>query len=124
MTSYQETEVARGVRRRQRRVHAQLAVCLLRQPGRSGQGQVRRDGAPARGREPVGRNCRRLAAGISKFSKKIPVATEFVRYMTSPGAQKFMAIYSTNPPTIPAVAKDPSVGKRIRGSPRSRTSRE
>ena len=23
--------------------------------------------------------------GISKFSKKIPVATEFVRYMTSPG---------------------------------------
>ena len=45
--------------------------------------------------------------GISRYSKKVPVATEFVRYMTSPGAQKFMAIYSTNPPTIPAVAKDP-----------------
>jgi trehalose/maltose transport system substrate-binding protein len=49
--------------------------------------------------------------GISRFSKNVPVATEFVRYMTSPGAQKFMAIYSTNPPTIPAVAKDPSVVK-------------
>jgi trehalose/maltose transport system substrate-binding protein len=49
--------------------------------------------------------------GISRYSKKVPVATEFVRYMTSPGAQKFMAIYSTNPPTIPAVAKDPAVRK-------------
>jgi trehalose/maltose transport system substrate-binding protein len=49
--------------------------------------------------------------GISRFSKNVPVATEFVRYMTSPGAQKFMAIYSTNPPTIPAVAKDPAVVK-------------
>jgi trehalose/maltose transport system substrate-binding protein len=49
--------------------------------------------------------------GISKYSKNVPVATEFVRYMTSPGAQKFMAIYSTNPPTIPAVAKDPAVVK-------------
>ncbi len=49
--------------------------------------------------------------GISKYSKKVPVATEFVRYMTSPGAQKFNAIYSTNPPTIPAVAKDPAVVK-------------
>jgi trehalose/maltose transport system substrate-binding protein len=49
--------------------------------------------------------------GISRYSKNIPVSTEFVRYMTSPGAQKFMAIYSTNPPTIPAVAKDPAVVK-------------
>ena len=49
--------------------------------------------------------------GISRYSKNVPVATEFVRYMTSPGAQKFMAIYSTNPPTIPAVAKDPAVVK-------------
>jgi trehalose/maltose transport system substrate-binding protein len=49
--------------------------------------------------------------GVSRYSKNIPVATEFVRYMTSLGAQKFTAIYSTNPPTIPAVAKDPAVRK-------------
>jgi trehalose/maltose transport system substrate-binding protein len=52
--------------------------------------------------------------GISRFSKKIPAATEFVRYMSSPGAQKFSAVYSTNPPTIPAVAKDPAV---VRANP-------
>jgi trehalose/maltose transport system substrate-binding protein len=49
--------------------------------------------------------------GVSKYSKNVPVAREFVRYMTSPGAQKFMAIYSTNPPTIPSVARDPAVVK-------------
>jgi trehalose/maltose transport system substrate-binding protein len=48
---------------------------------------------------------------ISKYSKNIPVATEFVRYMTSPGVQKFNAIFSTNPPTIPSVAKDKAVFK-------------
>jgi trehalose/maltose transport system substrate-binding protein len=47
--------------------------------------------------------------GISKYSKNIPVATEFVRYMTSPGVQKFNAIFSTNPPTIPSVGRDPAV---------------
>jgi len=49
--------------------------------------------------------------GISKYSKNIPAATEFVRYMTSPGVQKFNAIFSTNPPTIPAVGRDPQVRK-------------
>jgi trehalose/maltose transport system substrate-binding protein len=48
---------------------------------------------------------------ISKYSKNIPVAAELVRYLVSPAAQKFTAIYSTNPPTIPAVAKDPAVRK-------------
>ena len=48
---------------------------------------------------------------ISRFSKNIPVAAELVRYLTSPAAQKFTAIYSTNPPTIPSVAKDPGVRK-------------
>jgi trehalose/maltose transport system substrate-binding protein len=47
--------------------------------------------------------------GISKYSKNIPVAAELVRYLVSPGAQKFTAIYSTNPPTIPSVAKDKAV---------------
>jgi trehalose/maltose transport system substrate-binding protein len=49
--------------------------------------------------------------GISKYSKNIPVAIEFVRYMTSPGVQKFNAIFATNPPTIPSVARDPAVRK-------------
>jgi trehalose/maltose transport system substrate-binding protein len=46
---------------------------------------------------------------VSKFSKHIPAAIEFVRYMTSPAAEKFNAITNTNVPTIPAVAKDRAV---------------
>jgi trehalose/maltose transport system substrate-binding protein len=46
---------------------------------------------------------------VSKFSKHIPAAIEFVRYMTSPAAEKFNAITNTNVPTIPAVAKDKAV---------------
>jgi len=49
--------------------------------------------------------------GVSKYSKNIPVAIELVRYLTSPGVQKFNAIFSTNPPTIPSVAADPAVRK-------------
>jgi trehalose/maltose transport system substrate-binding protein len=49
--------------------------------------------------------------GISKYSKNIPATIEFVRYMTSPGVQKFNAIFATNPPTIPSVGRDPAVRK-------------
>jgi trehalose/maltose transport system substrate-binding protein len=49
--------------------------------------------------------------GVSKYSKHIPAAIEFVRYMTSPAVEKFDAITNTNVPTIPAVAKDPAVVK-------------
>jgi trehalose/maltose transport system substrate-binding protein len=49
--------------------------------------------------------------GISKYSKNIPVAIEFVRYMTSAGVQKFNAIFATNPPTIPSVGRDRQVRK-------------
>ena len=49
--------------------------------------------------------------GVSKYSKNIPAAIELVRYLTSPGVQKFNAIFSTNPPTIPSVAADPAVRK-------------
>jgi trehalose/maltose transport system substrate-binding protein len=66
---------------------------------------------PHTGRNPSVGTAGGWLLGISRYSKNVPVATEFVRYMTSPGAQKFMAIYSTNPPTIPAVAKDPAVVK-------------
>ncbi|MGZ4395511.1 MAG: ABC transporter substrate-binding protein [Gaiellaceae bacterium] len=48
---------------------------------------------------------------VSKYSKHIDAATEFVRYMTSPAVEKFDAITNTNVPTIPAVAKDPAVVK-------------
>jgi trehalose/maltose transport system substrate-binding protein len=48
---------------------------------------------------------------VSKYSKHKDAAIEFVRYMTSPGVEKFDAIYNTNVPTIPAVAKDPAVVK-------------
>jgi trehalose/maltose transport system substrate-binding protein len=69
---------------------------------------------PHTGRNPSVGTAGGWLLGISRYSKNVPVATEFVRYMTSPGAQKFMAIYSTNPPTIPAVAKDPAV---VRANP-------
>jgi len=49
--------------------------------------------------------------GVSKYSKNIPVAIELVRYLTSPAVQKFNAIFSTNPPTIPSVAADKAVRK-------------
>ena len=48
---------------------------------------------------------------VNKFSKNVDASIEFVRYMTSPAAQKFNAITNTNVPTIPAVAKDPAVVK-------------
>jgi trehalose/maltose transport system substrate-binding protein len=48
---------------------------------------------------------------VSKFSKHIDASIEFVRYMTSPGVEKFDAITNTNVPTIPSVAKDPAVVK-------------
>jgi trehalose/maltose transport system substrate-binding protein len=41
----------------------------------------------------------------------VDASIEFVRYMTSPGAQKFSAITNTNVPTIPAVARDKAVVK-------------
>jgi trehalose/maltose transport system substrate-binding protein len=47
--------------------------------------------------------------GVSKYSKHIGAATELVRYLTSPGVERFDAIYNSNVPTIPAVAKLPEV---------------
>lgn len=49
--------------------------------------------------------------GVSKFSKRIPASIELVRYLTSPAVERFDAIYNTNVPTIPSVAKDPAVVK-------------
>jgi trehalose/maltose transport system substrate-binding protein len=48
---------------------------------------------------------------VSKFSKNPDAAIEFVRYMTSAPVEKFDAIFNTNVPTIPSVAKDPAVVK-------------
>ena len=49
--------------------------------------------------------------GVSKYSKHKDAAIEFVRWMTSPAVEKFDAIYNTNVPTIPKVARDKAVVK-------------
>jgi trehalose/maltose transport system substrate-binding protein len=49
--------------------------------------------------------------GVSKYSKHKGAAIEFIRYLTSPAAEKFTAIFSSNPPTIPSVAADKAVVK-------------
>jgi trehalose/maltose transport system substrate-binding protein len=51
------------------------------------------------------------ALGISKYSKNIGAATEFVRYVTSPAVERYDAIYSSNVPTITSIAKLPAVRK-------------
>jgi trehalose/maltose transport system substrate-binding protein len=69
---------------------------------------------PHTGRNPSVGTAGGWMLGVNRYSKNIPVAIEFVRYMTSPGVQKFNAIFATNPPTIPSVGKDPAV---IRANP-------
>lgn len=49
--------------------------------------------------------------GVSKYSKHQGAAKELVRYLTSPLVQRYDAIFNTNVPTIPAVAKLPAVVK-------------
>ena len=51
------------------------------------------------------------ALGVSKYSKNIGAATEFVRYLTTPAVKRYDAIYASNVPTIPAIAKLPAVRK-------------
>src|SRR5207247_10543068 len=48
-------------------------------------------------------------AAVSKYSKHKAAAIEFVRYMTSPGVEKFDALTNSNVPTIISVAKDKQV---------------
>ena len=49
--------------------------------------------------------------GVSSFSKNKEAAIELVRYLTSAPVEKFNAIYNSNVPTIPAVARDAAVRK-------------
>ena len=49
--------------------------------------------------------------GVSSFSKNREAAIELVRYLTSAPVEKFNAIYNSNVPTIPAVARDAAVRK-------------
>ena len=49
--------------------------------------------------------------GVSKYSKHVGAATEFVRWMTSPAVERYDAIFNSNVPTIPAVATIPAVVK-------------
>ena len=47
--------------------------------------------------------------GVSKYSKHKGAAIEWIRYLASPGAEKFTAIFSSNPPTIASVARNKAV---------------
>ena len=49
--------------------------------------------------------------GVSKYSKHKGAAIEWIRYLTSAGAEKYTAIYSSNPPTMPAVIRNKAVVK-------------
>src|SRR5919204_3820780 len=49
--------------------------------------------------------------GVSKYSKHVGAATALVGYLTSPAVEKFDAIYNSNVPTIPSVARDRAVVK-------------
>jgi trehalose/maltose transport system substrate-binding protein len=48
---------------------------------------------------------------VSKYSKHQQASIEWVRYLTSPAVERYDAIFNTNVPTIPSVAKDPAVVK-------------
>ncbi len=48
---------------------------------------------------------------VSKYTKHKGAAIEWVRYLTSPGVEKYDAIYNGNVPTIPKVALDKAVRK-------------
>jgi trehalose/maltose transport system substrate-binding protein len=49
--------------------------------------------------------------GVSSFSKQPGAAVELVRYLTSPAVERYNAIFNSNVPTIPAVAKLAAVRK-------------
>jgi trehalose/maltose transport system substrate-binding protein len=49
--------------------------------------------------------------GVSKYSKHQGAAKEWIRYLTSAGAEKYTAIYSSNPPTMPSVIRNRAVVK-------------
>jgi trehalose/maltose transport system substrate-binding protein len=52
--------------------------------------------------------------GVSKYSNHQGAAIEWVRYITSPAVERFDAIYNSNVPTIPSVARDRAV---VRANP-------
>ncbi len=77
----------------------------------TGQGQVRRDRAPAdRGRHRSARSVDG-SSGFRSTRRSLRLPIELVRYLTSPAVQRFNAIYNSNVPTIPSVAADKAVLK-------------
>jgi trehalose/maltose transport system substrate-binding protein len=52
--------------------------------------------------------------GVSKYSKHRGAAIEWIRYLQSAAANKYTAIFSSNPPTIASVARDRAV---VRANP-------
>jgi trehalose/maltose transport system substrate-binding protein len=49
--------------------------------------------------------------GVSSFSKQPLAAVELVRYLTSPAVERYNAIFNSNVPTIPSVARRADVRK-------------
>ncbi len=74
-------------------------------------GQVGTAPLPHSGKGPSVATVGGWQMGISKYSKHIGAATELIRYLTSPAVERFDAIFNSNVPTIPAVAKLPAVIK-------------
>jgi trehalose/maltose transport system substrate-binding protein len=66
---------------------------------------------PHTGKNPSVATVGGWALAVSKFSKNKGAAIEFVRYLTSPAVERYDAIYSSNVPTIVAIAKLPAVRK-------------
>ena len=117
MTTYQEGESEKAFRR-QRRVHAQLAVRVCDRPDRPIKGKFDVTTLPRTGANaPVG-TVGGWQLGVSSFSKEPLAAVELVRYLTSPAVERYNAIFNSNVPTIASVAALPAVRKVNPGSGR------
>jgi trehalose/maltose transport system substrate-binding protein len=67
---------------------------------------------PHKGKNPSVATIGGWELGVSKYSKHKGAAIEWIRYLTSPAAEKFTALFSSNPPTIASVAKNKAVVKK------------
>jgi trehalose/maltose transport system substrate-binding protein len=66
---------------------------------------------PHSGKNPSVATAGGAMLGVSKYSKHKGPAIEWVRYLQNVGANKFTAIFSSNPPTIASVFRDRAVVK-------------
>ncbi len=67
---------------------------------------------PHKGKNPSVATIGGWELGVSKYSKHKGAAIEWIRYLSSPAAEKFTALFSSNPPTIASVARNKAVVKK------------